>query len=229
MNRPLIEICAGSLASAAAAQAGGADRIELCAELPLGGITPSRETILAAKEKIRIPVFVLVRPRGDNFIYSEEELETMLADIAFCKSAGVDGFVFGVLDEKNEIDPGPNKLLLEAAAPLPCTFHRAFDLCADALQSLNLLHQLGFTRLLSSGQSSSAIEGAALLGELVKRNLLTVMPGGGVREENIATLLRLTKAKEFHSALLDHPAGILRQERVRNFKQLLEAAARDSA
>lgn len=203
MTQPLIEICAGSIASALAAQEGGANRIELCDNLSEGGTTPSIGMITTVKKLLQIPVYVLIRPRAGDFLYTDAELDSMEADIDFCKIAGVDGFVFGVLDADGNVDEERNRRLIETAYPLPCTFHRAFDVCASPFDALEAIIECGFTRLLSSGQQASAPAGAALLGELVKRagDRLIIMPGGGIREENAAALVKETRAVEYHASM----------------------------
>ncbi|TND09835.1 MAG: copper homeostasis protein [Bacteroidetes bacterium] len=203
MNTPVIEICAGSIVSAVAAQEGGADRIELCASLDAGGITPSPGQIIITKQKLSIPVFVLIRPREGDFFYSAAEYETMHSDILFCKKQGVDGFVFGLLDAEGNIDAQRNRQLVELAAPLPCTFHRAFDVCRDPFTALEEIISCGFTRILTSGQAATAAAGARLLAELVRKSAgrISIMPGGGISEKNIAALVQQTRATEFHASL----------------------------
>lgn len=184
----LIEICANSFESALNAQDGGADRIELCQELGLGGLTPSYGVLKKTLERLRIPVFVLVRPRSGNFEYSNEEFEVMLEDIALCKKMGCAGIVSGVLNEDFTINTQRTKVLLEASAPMQFTFHRAFDQTPDATKALAKLASIGCHRVLTSGHHASAEKG---LQELLKlreasKNKPLVMPGGGINLNNIS-------------------------------------------
>lgn len=178
----LIEICANSFDSALAAQNAGADRIELCAELSVGGLTPSFGLLEKVLVELTIPVHVLIRPRSGNFTYSESELDVMLRDIETCKELGCDGIVSGGLTEAFEIDTDVTKLLKEASGAMEFTFHRAFDWVNNPEKSLDQLITLGVHRLLSSGQKSSAIDGIELLTALrTKANgNIQIMPGGGI-------------------------------------------------
>ncbi|MEM1120743.1 MAG: copper homeostasis protein CutC, partial [Bacteroidota bacterium] len=166
-SKMVLEICSGSLQSAINAQAGGADRVELCCNLEQGGLTPSPATIQLARAKLRIDIFVLIRPRIGDFNYSETALEQMYADIEFCKKVGVDGVVFGVLNEQSEVAIAKNKYLLKAAEGLQTTFHRAFDCLDDPLQGLAEVINLGFDRILTSGLASTAIKGQDLIKTLI--------------------------------------------------------------
>lgn len=211
MARPLLEIAANSLASALAAQAGGADRVELCAGLELGGLTPSAAQIARVREQLSIPVYVLIRPRAGDFLYSDDELETMQRDIETCLSLGCDGVVFGVLDANGRVDVARCKPLLLAAGGMGVTFHRAFDMARDAAQALEDVVSLGTERVLTSGLAASAAKGADVIRDLVKQaaGRVVVMPGAGVHASNIAELARMTGAVEFHaSAKAIHPSGM---------------------
>lgn len=203
MKKFTTEICAGSLASAIAAQEGGADRIELCSSLNAGGITPSPGMLLAVKKILQIPVFVLVRPREGDFLYSPEEFDAMREDIRWMKKNGAGGFVFGLLDENGGVDIARNRELVRLASPLPCTFHRAIDVCRDPLQALENIIACGFTRVLSSGAAANAAAGAEILAMLVLKSAgrISIMPGGGINEQNIRELIRMTGANEFHASL----------------------------
>ena len=183
----LVEICANSFESALNAQQGGADRIELCQELGLGGLTPSYGLLKKTLERLTIPVFVLIRPRSGNFEYTSEEFEVMLEDIALCKKMGCAGIVSGVLNEDFTINAHRTKVLLDASAPMQFTFHRAFDQTPDAAKALAKLASIGCHRLLTSGHHTSAEKG---LQELLKlreasKNKPIVMPGGGINLNNI--------------------------------------------
>jgi copper homeostasis protein len=198
----LLEVAANSLASALAAQAGGAGRVELCANLELGGTTPSAGLVALVRERLRIPLYVLVRPRGGDFLYSEAEHATMLRDIEACARAGCDGVVVGALDAEGRVDRARCRELVAAAGALGVTFHRAFDLCADPAQALEDVAALGCERLLTSGQRASAPEGAGLIRRLVEQaaGRLVVMPGAGIDAGNLAALRAATGAREFHAS-----------------------------
>jgi copper homeostasis protein len=199
---PLIEICAYSLDSALAAEQAGANRIELCADPAVGGITPSAGNIEAAREHLRIPVMVMIRPRGGSFVYSDVEFEAMKSDIAFCRKLKVEGVVLGVLDDQNNIDHGRTAELVAAARPLNVTFHRAFDLTPDPIQALETVIAAGCTRVLTSGHRPTAVEGAADIAKLITAadRRIIIMPGSGVRSTKLADLARITGAHEFHSS-----------------------------
>ena len=194
------EICANSVASCMAAQEGGADRVELCAGIPEGGTTPSYGMIKSARESIGIALNVIIRPRGGDFLYSKEELNEMLYDIKVAKELGADGLVFGCLRPDGSVDIEAMKPLMEAAGDTPVTFHRAFDHSADPFAALEDIIELGCVRILTSGCQPTALEGAPLLAQLVEKagDRLIIMPGCGVKENNIAEIARLSGAREFH-------------------------------
>jgi len=194
------EICANSVASCMAAQEGGADRVELCSGIPEGGTTPSFGMIRSARESIDIALNVIIRPRGGDFLYSPEELKEMVYDIQVAKELGADGVVFGCLTREGHVDKKAMTMLMEAADGLPVTFHRAFDHTADPMLALEDIIDLGCARILTSGCRPTAMEGAALLSQLVKEagDRIIIMPGCGVNERNIAELARLSGAREFH-------------------------------
>jgi len=194
-----IEICANSYQSAINAERAGADRIELCVELAVGGITPSHGLIEKVVQELTIPVFVLIRPRSGNFTYTSDEFDVMKKDIEFCKSIGCKGIVSGVLMNDNTIDVIRTQELVVLAKPLSFTFHRAFDWVAEPLESLEQLISIGVDRVLTSGQESSAIKGIELLKnalQISKSNLI-IMPGGGINAENVL-VFRETNFKEIH-------------------------------
>jgi copper homeostasis protein len=198
----LLEICAGSVTSCLAAQAGGASRVEFCDNLLEGGTTPSYGAIASARAKLTIQLNVIIRPRGGDFLYSDIEFEVMEHDIAACKKLGVNGVVIGLLTADGDIDVPRAQRLVELAAPMPVTFHRAFDLARDPFKALEDIIDTGCNRLLTSGQEASASEGAALISELRKaaRERLVVMPGAGVRLNNIARLVSETSCVEYHTS-----------------------------
>ena len=194
------EICANSVASCIAAQEGGADRVELCSGIPEGGTTPSFGMIRKARASIDIALNVIIRPRGGDFLYSEDELEEMIHDIRIAEELGADGLVFGCLTKEGNIDKRAMSILMEAAGSLPVTFHRAFDHSADPLKALEDIIELGCARILTSGCRPTALEGAPLLAQLVEKagDRIIIMPGCGVKESNIAEIARLSGAREFH-------------------------------
>ena len=197
-----IEICCGSIQSAANAKAGGAVRIELCQGLVEGGTTPSPATIRYAVQELGLRVFVLVRPRGGNFCYNELEIKTMEEDVRFCKEAGAAGIVVGFLHPDGSIDTELTRRFVELSAPLPVTFHRAFDECADPLNALEQIIECGCARILTSGCKPTAIEGAEMLQQLVKQadGRITILAGSGVTPENVVTLREKTGVKEIHGS-----------------------------
>lgn len=198
----LLEIAAGSLVSALAAQQGGANRVELCDALETGGTTPSYGTLALARDRLRIPLFVLVRPRPGDFVYDTFEAEVMLRDIETCVRLGCDGIVVGALDADGDIDEALCRQLVAAAGPLPVTFHRAFDAVREPAAALERIVALGFSRLLTSGGRATAEQGSAAIAACVRRaqGRLQVMPGAGLDEGNIARVASLTQAREFHAS-----------------------------
>jgi copper homeostasis protein len=207
----ILEIAANSVASALAAQQGGAGRVELCTALELGGLTPSSAQIAMARERLHIPLYVLIRPRAGDFLYSDLECETMLRDIEACAAAGCDGVVLGVLDAEGDVDVPRCRSLISAAGNMGVTFHRAFDLSRDSAQALEDIVALGCERILTSGAQVSAPDGATLIRELVVQaaGRLAVMPGAGITAQNIAALAAATGAHEFHaSAKRQLPSGM---------------------
>ena len=197
----LLEIAAGSLASAIAAQEGGADRVELCGSLAEGGITPSYGTLALVRERVRIPVYVLIRPRGGDFLYGDAEFEIMQRDIETCARVGLDGVVIGALDADGHVDPRCRELV-HAAGKLGVTFHRAIDASVDLGRALDEIIALGCERVLTSGGHASALDGAQVIARLVKQaaGRIKVMAGAGIRSANMADVVRLTQAHEFHGS-----------------------------
>lgn len=197
-----LEICANSFASAVAAQNGGAQRIELCENLNEGGTTPSYGTIKKVRETTQIKVYVLIRPRAGDFLYTREEFEVMKEDIVNCKALGCDGVVIGILDADGNVDIERTKELVNIASPMGVTFHRAFDSCNNGLQALEDIIHCGCERILTSGMKNTALDGRVFLKELVERaaNRIIIMPGSGVNEYNISELMIVTKAQEYHTS-----------------------------
>jgi copper homeostasis protein len=204
MNRKcLLEISVETLEGALAAERGGADRIELCAELSLGGVTPGADLLRAVRAQVRIPIFSMVRPRAGDFVYSTAEFTEMKRAIADAKESGMDGVVLGVLTKDHRVDVERTRELAELARPSPVTYHRAFDEIADLHQALGDVIQSGAKRILTSGGAKGALEGAALLGELIEaaEERIVIVPGAGISGGNIVEVARRTRAKEFHSGL----------------------------
>ena len=196
----LVEAAVESLTEAVLAERAGAGRLELCDRLDLDGITPTVSTVVAVKAAVGISVFAMIRPRGGDFVYSDEELDVMRADIAVVRSLGVDGVVFGCLTRDGRIDIDHTRALVQAAGAIPVTFHRAFDLVPDPVSALEDLAALGVRRVLTSAGAPTALDGAATIAGLVRRaaDRIVVMPGGRVREDNVADVVRLTGAHEVH-------------------------------
>lgn len=198
-----LEICASSIESALNAQNGGADRVELCSELSVGGITPSKGMILMAKELLDIPLYVLIRPRSGDFHYSSMELEVMKEDIAYCAEIGCAGVVIGALTQDRRVDQSKTTLLMQAASFMDVTFHKAFDEVQNQFEALDTLKELGIQRILTSGGAENAAKGIDTLAELIDEaeDEMIIMPGGGIRPENIE-LLKEVGALEYHSAAM---------------------------
>ncbi len=198
----IFEICSYGLTHALAAQAAGADRVELCSSPQEGGTTSSPGVIRRARERLHIDLYPIIRPRGGDFIYSGEEFQAMLCDVEFSRQAGCDGVVIGILKADGSVDKDRCARLVERAYPLGVTFHRAFDVTVDPFAALEDIIDIGCERILTSGQQPTAPEGAALIAELIKRadNRIVIMPGSGVRLSNIKELAEKTGAEEFHSS-----------------------------
>ncbi len=218
MDRILMEVCCYNLESALAAEQFGADRIELCDNAFEGGTTPSLGSIKMALQQLSIPVFVMIRPRGGDFLFSPEEVEAMLEDVKAVRQIGVHGVVVGALDPHGRLDLEVLHRLIDAASPLPVTLHRAFDLTVDPVEALYQAQDLGINRILSSGQAVTAEKGLPLLKQLtsMKSRQIEVMPGAGINTLNLQSILTATGAREFHisaggtrdSKMLHKPLGI---------------------
>jgi copper homeostasis protein len=200
---PLLEITVESLGAAEAAERGGADRIELCSELAVGGLTPGHVLLQRVRENIRIPIFAMIRPRAGDFVYSETEFAQMKEEIFAAKSAGASAIVLGLLTKRRGVNVERTAELVKMASPLPVTFHRAFDQCADQSAALEDVVKTGATRVLTSGGKNSAREGVERLAVLIKAagERLTIVPGSGITAQNVAELAHATGAREFHAGL----------------------------
>jgi len=205
----IVEVCADSVASAKVAQEAGAHRIELCDSLIEGGITPSYGKIKLIRQTLTTTLlFVIIRPRGGDFLYSDEEFEIMKYDIQECKSMGVDGVVIGILNEDGTVDQQRVSIVVELAKPMFVTFHRAFDMTNDAMQALETISKIsGIQRILTSGHAKTVMEGIEEVKQLLKKaeeieskngNQLIIVPGGGVNVNNAAQIISYSNATEIH-------------------------------
>ncbi len=214
----LVEACVESLAAAVAAAAGGAQRIELCADLAAGGTSPDNATVAACLSQLAIPVFVMVQPRAGGFHYSPAQHATMLDEIKRVKDAGARGIVTGALRPDGSVDETRTRELIAAARPLPVTFHRAFDESRDAARALETVIALGATRVLTSGGAATAPQGAAAIARLVRlaAGRIGILAGGGINASNVAELVRATGVREVHLSTQD-------DEKVRRVVELVRA------
>ncbi len=198
-----IEVCVDSIASAVAAQQGGAARVELCSDLLEGGITPSAGLIELVRSRVSIGLQVIIRPRGGDFCYASEEVEIMRRDIGVAKNLGADGVVFGILNASGRVDVPCTRQLVELARPLNVTFHRAFDMSADLFESLEDVCATGADRLLTSGGEQKCLEGVETIGRLAKsaRGRIAIMAGGGIGHQDAATIIERAGVREIHVGL----------------------------
>jgi copper homeostasis protein len=201
----LVEAAVETLDSALAAERAGADRIELCDNLSEGGTTPDGELVAAIVERIRLPVFVLIRPRAGNFVYSESEFDVMIRDIELTRTMGIAGIVSGALDVKDRVNVKQTRSLVKAAGGLPVTFHRAIDSAADLPAALDDGIEAGVSRVLTSGGAPTAREGVDVIAALVlqARARVSIIAGGGIREHNVREVIARTGAHEVHGRLID--------------------------
>ncbi|QEG40004.1 copper homeostasis protein CutC [Roseimaritima ulvae] len=203
----VLEVCVDSFASAAAAQAGGADRLEVCSALQLGGTTPNFGLLEQCVGELDLPVMMMIRPHDGGFVYDSHHVDTMLADIRVARSLGVRGIVFGALTPQRNLDRETCRRLLDAAEDLETTFHRAFDLVPDPEGTLHELESLGFHRVLTSGQQSTAMAGAELIAVLTQQAAsLQVLAGAGIDASNVRRLVERTGVQEVHASA-SVPAG----------------------
>ena len=199
----LLEISVESVEAAAAAERGGADRVELCSNLSVGGVTPDVRLIRAVRQQIQIPAFVMIRPRSGDFVYSPAEFTKMKKSIAEAKDSAADGLVFGILKAKDTVDIERTRELIELAQPFPVTFHRAFDACADLSQALEDVVRSGAARILTSGGAAGAPDAVTNITMLVAAagQRIMIVPGAGINARNVLQLAAATRAEEFHSGL----------------------------
>ncbi|ESU29591.1 putative copper homeostasis protein [Flavobacterium limnosediminis JC2902] len=198
--------------------------MELCANIKEGGTTPDLEVVRQTLDRLKIPIYVMIRPRGGNFVYSEAEFQQMEKEIQQFKTLGVNGFVFGILNEDKTVNLQQNSELVELARPFPCTFHRAFDEVSEVFHSLEAVIQCGFSTLLTSGTMPNVIEGISVLMKLVEKadNRITIMPGGGLRSNNIKMLQQQTNAGFYHSSAITDKSEIANIDEVKALKSNLQ-------
>jgi copper homeostasis protein len=201
--QPLLEITVESLDTALAAERGGADRIELCAELAHGGITPSVATLRKVHEELEVPIFCIIRPRAGDFVYSDKEFAAMKRDISAARDLGIEGVVLGILRSDGSLDVERTAELVQWARPLEVTLHRAFDETPDLLQTIEDAVATEATRILTTGGAATAAQGSETLRKLVEAAgmRIVIMPGGGLDARNVAQIASQTGAREFHSGL----------------------------
>lgn len=222
-----LEIACFNLESCVIAQDAGADRIELCQQYALGGLTPTYDDIIKARALIKIPLHVIIRPHAHGFVYSSQEIIQMQKDILFCKQQQIDGVVFGALNANHHVDIDKNKALLSVCDKMSSTFHRAVDGCHQIPQAIESLISLGFQKVLTSGGKQTALEGKEQIKMLQQQfgKYIQIMPGGSIRSNHIKELQEATHCNEFHSAaLLDNPTLTNEQEVTQLKQQLLSHA-----
>ena len=220
-----IEIACFNLESSLIAEKAGANRVELCANISVGGTTPTIEIIQQTRKNLTIDLYVMIRPRGGNFVYSEAELEQMKSDIENIKKLDVNGFVFGILKEDKTINIEQNKALVELAKPFPCSFHRAFDAVSNYEQALEDVISCGFSTLLTSGTFSNVMAGKEVLKKLVEqaKNRIEIMPGGGLRSSNISELNQIVNANWYHSSAITDGTEIANSNEIIQLKEKLQS------
>lgn len=219
----MLEIACFEITSAETALRSVADRIEFCSEQQQGGLTPNIEEFRYLKSVYAKPIYVMIRPKGGSFMYSETEFEMMKRDLTAFKNLGADGFVFGILDHGNLIDEQRNRILIEVAGEVPCTFHRAIDRTPDLEQSVQILSDLGFKSVLTSGGVSSAMQGKEILKTLVEKfsGKIDILIGGAVRSNNIAELKKYTNGTHFHSSAIPDYEIFASDEEIKKLKKNL--------
>ncbi|MBC8883979.1 copper homeostasis protein CutC [Flavobacterium piscinae] len=219
-----MEIACFNLESALIAQKAGADRVELCSDMSVGGTTPTIETIQKARQHLTIDIYTMIRPRGGNFVYSNSEFEQMKSEIEIIKKLGVNGFVLGILNEDNSINIEQNKALVDLSKPFPCTFHRAIDEISDYEQALEDVISCGFSTILTSGTFPNVMEGKEVLMQMVlhANNRIEIMPGGGLRSTNISELNEMVNANWYHSSAITDGSVIANPEEIIQLKKMLQ-------
>ncbi len=219
----MLEIACFEITSAETALRSVADRIEFCSGHEFGGLTPLLEEFRYLNSVYQKPIYVMIRPKGGSFMYSDLEFEQMKRDIIAFRKAGADGFVFGILTSRNQIDMPRNKILTELAGDVPCTFHRAFDRTGDLDISIEKLISLGFRNVLTSGGKNTAMEGKENLKKLVEKysHKINILVGGGVRSHNIGELQDFTGATHFHSSAIPDYESFTNDDEIKRLKKVL--------
>ncbi|WP_017494895.1 copper homeostasis protein CutC [Flavobacterium sp. WG21] len=223
MKKNQLEIACFNYESAIIAQDNGADRIELCDDMRLGGTTPNLITAERVREKLTIKMHVIIRPRGGDFVYTEEEFLEMKQDIKQLKELGVDGFVFGILNQDGSINKEQNLELVQLASPLSCTFHRAFDVVNSIEQGLEKVIACGFQTILTSGRGKNVEEGIFDLEVIQKlaNDRIEIMPGGGLRSSNIKLLQEKLQPTSYHSSAITDQTETANPEEIKELKNFL--------
>jgi len=223
MKKNQLEIACFNYESALIAQENGADRIELCDNMQLGGTTPNSILVVKVRESLTIKMHVIIRPRGGNFVYTDEEVSEMKQDIRQFKKLGVDGFVFGILKEDGKVNKRQNRELVNLAFPLSCTFHRAFDVVTNIEKSLEDVIECGFKTILTSGQGINVEEGISALAQIQKlaQNRIEIMPGGGLRSSNIKLLQELLEPTFYHSSAITDKTETANPEEIKELRNFL--------
>lgn len=223
MKKNQLEIACFNYQSAIIAQENGADRIELCENMQLGGTTPNSILVVKVRESVTIKMHVIIRPRGGNFVYSDEELTEMKQDIKQYKKLGFDGFVFGILKENGNVNKKQNRELVHLAHPLSCTFHRAFDVVKDIEKSLEDVIECGFKTILTSGRGANVEEGIFDLEKIQKlaKDRIEIMPGGGLRSSNIKLLQDRLEPTFYHSSAITDNSETANPEEIKELRNFL--------
>jgi copper homeostasis protein len=222
-SKYVLEIACFNLQSCLIAQQAGADRVEFCSDYSVGGITPTSSDIIEIRKLVHIPLHIIIRPRAGNFVYDNEEIEMMKNTILFCKQHDIDGVVFGILKSDNSININSNKELVELAKPMSVTFHRAIDECIDIETAFNEIIELGFDKVLTSGGEKNALQGIETLKKCQEKfeEKITIIPGGGIRSNNIEFIIKESNCKQFHSAALTDSIDITDMLEVKKLKEYL--------
>ena len=223
VNEKKLEIACFNSTSAFTAYESGADRIEFCKDKKTDGLSPETNDFIFIRKKIQIPIYVMIRCREGNFVYSKNEIEAMSTQLRQFKNLGADGFVFGCLNERNQIEKSVCQKLIDVAFPLPCTFHRAFDKIENRNEGIQEIEKLGFKAILSSGGNSNAIDNIAQLKvTLDTTRQIDLIAGGGIRSENIETLLAIENLNWIHSSAIINNSELASAEEIEKIKSRLK-------
>lgn len=220
-HKPVLEIVGFTLQAAKLAISAGADRIELCRSRKDAGLTPSKENFLKLRKETKVPIFVMIRPSSEDFMYDEEELIQMKSDIQWFKKAKADGLVFGILDENNQVNVKQCTELVKHSSPLPCTFHRAFDVLKDQKKGLKDIVKCGFTRILTAGGPGGFSPKSLRKVVQLAKGSISILPGGGVRSDNLPELFNIKGLTEFHSSGIMPGKNLPSALEIRKMKRLM--------